>query len=236
IGGNFVDDHEARAGTFFGSGMLLLIAGLAVLSAWMRGARHRGITGRGTGAVGRLGVRNASRHPSRSLLTAGLLAAAAFLLVGVESFRREPDKDYLRKEGGSGGYALLAESDLPIFQDLNSEAGRKEMLDKLEVRWNQEPGQSAQSVQDRLARAATVLRELDIVAFRVHRGDDASCLNLYQPRRPTLLGVPDRLIEEGGFSFASTPGGTANPWQLLKAAGDEVPVLGEQNTVTWMLK
>lgn len=236
IAGNFVQDHEARAGTFFGSGMLLLTAGLGGLSAWMRGSRHSTVSGRGSGAVARLGVRNASRHPSRSLLTAGLLGAAAFLLVGVESFRREPGKDYLRKEGGSGGFALLAESDLPIYQDLNSEAGRAEMLNKLEVRWNQEPGQTAKDVQTRLARASSLLSQLDIVAFRVHRGDDASCLNLYQPRRPTVMSVPDRLIADSGFSFSAAISDKGNPWQTLKAKGDEVPVIGEQNTVTWMLK
>jgi ABC-type antimicrobial peptide transport system permease subunit len=236
IGGNFVSDHEARAGTFFGSGMLLLTAGLAALSAWMRGSRHSTVSGRGAGAVGRLGVRNASRHPVRSLLTAGLLGAAAFLLVGVESFRREPGQDYLRKEGGSGGYALIAESDLPIFQDLNSEAGRNEMLSKLEVRWNQEPNQTAEAIRDRLDRASVLLAQLDIVAFRVHRGDDASCLNLYQPRTPTLMSVPDRLINDGGFSFSSALSDKTNPWQTLRAAGDDIPVIGEQNTVTWMLK
>src|SRR5438093_13414900 len=116
--------------------MLLLTAGLAGLSAWMRGSRHSTVSGQGTRAVARLGIRNAGRHPSRSLLTAGLLGAAAFLLVGVESFRREPGKDYLRKEGGSGGYNLLAECDTPIFLDLNTEAGREEILNKLETRWN----------------------------------------------------------------------------------------------------
>ena len=31
---------------------------------------------------------------------------------------------------------------------------------------------------------------MKVVAFRVQAGDDASCLNLYQPLRPRLLGVP----------------------------------------------
>src|SRR5262249_26219239 len=75
--GFFVRDPEAQAGSFFGSGMLLLAAGLAALTMWMRGTRHATVSGHGAGAVARLGVRNAARHPVRSLLTAGLLASAA---------------------------------------------------------------------------------------------------------------------------------------------------------------
>ena len=54
------------------------------------------------------------------------------------------------------------------------------------------------------------------VPFRVRAGDDASCLNLYEPRRPRMLGVPAALIERGGFQFADTDAKTdgerATPW------------------------
>ena len=61
----------------------------------------------------------------RSLLTAGLLASSAFLLVAVESFRRTAGADFLDKNAGSGGYSLIAESDVPIYQDLNSDKGHR---------------------------------------------------------------------------------------------------------------
>lgn len=234
----FVPGHEAQAGTFFGGGMLLLTAGLAVLSAWMRGARHRSFTG-GTVAVGRLGVRNASRHPARSLLTAGLLASAAFLLVGVEPFRRQPGQDFLSKDAGSGGFALLAESDLPLFVDLNSEAGRRDVLDKLELRWA-EMKLSQSEIRSRRLDAAAVLDKIEVVAFRVREGDDASCLNLYQPRRPKIIGVPNALIDAGGFAFASMvqSSSDSNGWVRLRDNSDRepIPVIGEKNTVAWMLK
>src|SRR5262249_43929945 len=117
--GPFVHDSEIRAMTFFGSGFLLLIAALAAAWAWMRSTRHGRAGGHGGAARARLGIRNAARHPVRSLLTAGLLAAAAFLLVAVESFRRHADDDFLQKNSGSGGFSLLAESDVPVYQDLN---------------------------------------------------------------------------------------------------------------------
>ena len=46
---------------------------------WMRSTRSRTVEGHGLWSVARLGIRNAARHPGRSLLTAGLLASAAFL-------------------------------------------------------------------------------------------------------------------------------------------------------------
>ena len=240
-GGWFVRDHEAQAGTFFGSGLLLLVAGLAGLLVWMRRSRHATVAGHGAAAVGRLGIRNAARHPSRSLLTAGLLASAAFLLVGVESFRRSAGADFLDKNAGSGGFALLGESDLPIFLDLNDPKAREEVLDNLERRLTQ-PAQgkqplSAKEVEQKRAAAGKLLKEMTFYPFRVRAGDDASCLNLYQPRRPRILGAPDRLIDEGGFSFAAASRKLGNPWLLLREdASSGVPVFGESNTVEWMLK
>jgi ABC-type antimicrobial peptide transport system permease subunit len=217
--GPFVHDSEMRAMTFFGSGFLLLIAALAAVWAWMRSTRHGQVGGHGGVALARLGARNAARHPVRSLLTAGLLAAAAFLLVAVESFRRHADDDFLSPTSGSGGYSLLAESDVPIYQDLNSKKGRQDLSDALDA-----------------------LQDVSFEQFRVRAGDDASCLNLYQPRKPRLLGVPRSLINAGGFRFADSladnPKERHNPWLLLNRTFDDgaVPVIGEANTVKWMLK
>lgn len=102
-------DFQAMA--FFGGGALLLMAGLAGLSRWLKSTKHREVR-----SLPKLGVRNASRNPTRSLLTAALLASAAFLLVAVESFRREPGRDFSQKTGGSGGFNLIGESDVPLYE------------------------------------------------------------------------------------------------------------------------
>jgi putative ABC transport system permease protein len=207
-----VPGSEAQAGSFFSSGALLLTAALAALAGWLRSARLRPVEGGGWWAVARLGIRNAARHPGRSLLTAGLLASVAFLLVAIESFRRHAQAE-TGINAPDGGFALLAESDLPIVDPegvLRTYAAKSE--DNREL-----------------------LKETRIVAFRVRPGDDASCLNLYQPRRPRILGVPATLIERGGFRFAAAPPG-ANPWQTLELPGKGVPAFGEQNTVLWQLK
>jgi ABC-type antimicrobial peptide transport system permease subunit len=237
VGGLFVRDAEARAGTFFGSGALLLTAALAAVWLWMRSSRHTPVTGTGPAALIRLGARNAARNPLRSLLTAALLASAAFLLVAVESFRRQPEADFLDKNSGSGGFALLVETDLPLYQLPNRE-GWGDFADALARLYQRDQATKDQ----RLAEAKALLDRVTFEPFRLKEGDDASCLNLYQPGRPRLLGAPASLIDRGGFRFAGTEAQTpeekANPWLLLRADRWEgaVPVFGEENTVVWILK
>jgi ABC-type lipoprotein release transport system permease subunit len=229
-----VHDPEMRAMTFFGSGSLLLTACLVAVAAWMRGTRHRTVSGHGWWSVARLGIRNAARNPGRSLLTCGLLAAAAFLLVAVEAFRRRADIDVYDLRGPSGGFSLVAESDLPVYLDLNSEDGRTQVLRHLEQAY-QDQKLSEDEIKQRLKSAEELLEQTQFFALRVHAGDDVSCLNLYQPRQPRLLGVPESLINRGGFLFAATDRPTTNPWLLLHA-GKLTNALGEKNTVEWILK
>ncbi len=237
VAGPSIKDHEAQAGSFFGSGSLLLTASLAALWGWMRGTRHRPVEGGGWWGVARLGVRNAARHPSRSLLTAGLLASAAFLLVAVEAFRRHAEAGAQGKDSGSGGFALLAESDIPIFQDLNSDDFREDLRGKLEIRYREALRGDNRRAQQQAADDVQLLRQVTVFPFRVRAGDDASCLNLYQPRRPRLLGVPEALIERGGFQFAAVEGAkSGDPWRVLESADEPVPVFGENNTVIWQLR
>jgi ABC-type antimicrobial peptide transport system permease subunit len=218
-----VHDHEMRAMTFFGSGALLLTACLAAVSGWMRSTRHRTVGGGGVWGVGRLGVRNAARYPARSLLTAGLLASAAFLVVAVDAFHRSADA------GADGGFALVAESDLPLFLDLNSDDGRKQVRENL-LRVFQDEGKDATDAKRHADQAEELLKQTKVFAFRVHAGDDASCLNLYKPQQPRLLGVPDAFT-----NAALKDAEQANPWLALRQPG-EPPALGEKNTVEWMLK
>jgi ABC-type lipoprotein release transport system permease subunit len=220
-GGFTLNDQEARASTFLLGGALFLTAGLAGIHRWMLTARPESIGGHGNRAVARLGVRNAARNPMRSLLTAGLLASATFLIIAVGSFYRDPGRRFLDLHGGSGGFTLLAESDVPIYQDLNSAKGKDEL-----------------NFSDRVAQE---LEGIAFFPFRVHQGEDASCLNLYQPKSPRVLGVPSSLIQRGGFEFKATMAGSAetraNPWLLLEQPqpDGEIPVIGEANSSEWVL-
>jgi hypothetical protein len=238
VGGVFVRNVEARAGSFFGGGALLLAASLMAVWGWLKRPTREPVHPGDPTAVARLGVRNAARNPVRSLLTAALLASAAFLLVAVESFRRSPEADFLDRSGGSGGFALVAETDLPLYQAPASPEGRQDLLDALDRAYRSDPETKAA----RLAAARELLDATTILPLRLRAGDDASCLNLYQPGRPRILGAPKALIERGGFHFAGTEARSAedkaNPWRLLDAVPEDgtVPVFGEAHSVQWMLK
>jgi putative ABC transport system permease protein len=233
----FIADHEMQAFSFFSSGSLLLTACLAGVWAWMGSTRGGSITGRGWLSVGLLGIRNSGRYRARSLLTAGLLASATFLIVAVESFRREAQVQEYDRNSPSGGFALLAESDLPLILDLNTEEGKADILEKLELQY-QDQGLDNEEIKKKLEQARGLLNDpkFHVVSMRLRQGDDASCLNLYKPNSPRILGVPKELIERGGFRFAGTQKEVANPWELLEADTSPMPAFGEKNTVTWIFQ
>jgi ABC-type antimicrobial peptide transport system permease subunit len=219
--GALTADHEIQASCFFGSGILVLTALVIAFAARLRSGRHDSLIRQGMFAVPRLGMRNAARHRLRSLLTVILLGTASFLVVAVECFHREADQHFYEKTGGSGGFSLLGESDIPLFQDLNDGKAREQLLPQ--------------------ASQVRALQGVGFIPFRVRAGDDASCLNLYQPTRPRLLGAPSALVRRGGFQFAAAETDEqtrSNPWQLLdrKLEDGSIPVFGEANTVKWMLK
>ncbi len=88
---------------------------------------------------------------------------------------------------------------------------------------------------------SNTLQNMEVFLSRSRPGDDASCLNLYKPLQPTLLGVSKKMILRGGFSFqqtiARTPEQSENPWLLLEAemSDEAIPVFGDANSVKWIL-
>jgi putative ABC transport system permease protein len=236
--GGFVGNPDYRAMSFFGGGAMLLAAALAGVWLWMKRTRHAELNGRGVPALARLGARNAARNPGRSLLTAALIAAAAFLLVAVESFRREPGRAFAEKTGGSGGFAVVAEADVPLYQSFDAGPGRADLEKQLRDAY------AGKTEDPRYAAAAAELAAVEpggVFPLRLKGGDDASCMNLYQATRPRVLGVPESLVARGGFHFyqteAETPEERANPWLLLNRTYPDgaVPVFAENNTAVWML-
>jgi putative ABC transport system permease protein len=190
----------AQAGAFMGCGALLLTALILLLRRSLAAARFGSLVTQGPGRIATLAVRNAGRNPGRSTLTISLVAAAAFLIVAVSAFRLGPPGTYLKKSSGTGGFALLARSDLPILPDLNTDDGQ------IDLNFSQ-----AQRKQ---------LKAIHTYPLRYRPGDDSSCLNLYQTTKPQVLGVTEALIERGGFDWAAAAAETdaerANPWLLLR--------------------
>ncbi|MCI0485422.1 MAG: FtsX-like permease family protein [Blastocatellia bacterium] len=209
-----------QAAGFFGAGTSLLVALLCYEWVWLRRSKKKVLQGSGFWPVVRLGFRNATYRPGRSVLCIALIASAAFIIVAVDAFRRE-GADERDKKSGTGGFPLLAESILPLLHDPNTAEGR----DALNL----------------FSSDQSLLEGAKFWRFRVRPGDDASCLNLYQPRNPRVLAPTDDFIKSGRFAFQDSAAETAeekeNPWLLLdKDMGDgAIPVIADANSMTYVL-
>jgi hypothetical protein len=234
LAGHF--SEEVRAGMFFAAGAIALGSLLMLVWLRLRAGRTGPAVAAGGGNLARMALRNAARNPGRSTLTIGLVAAASFLIVAVSAFRLDPTEQTPTLHSGNGGFSLAAESDQPIFDNPDTSEGRQAL--------------GFSEADDKLLNGATIF------SLRVRAGDDASCLNLYRPQQPRILGVPPRFIERDGFAWADVPAHVDNPWQLLDAgpkivvqpsrlppdAGETpapqsppVPVILEKNTANYSL-
>ena len=160
-----------------------------------------------------LGLLNSTRKPSRSTLCTSLVACATFVIVAAGAHRQVEWSD----DPGTGGFSLIAEAEIPLHQDLNSADGRFEL------------------------GLSTDLGIARFFPFRVLPGDDVSCLNLYLPQTPRVLGAPAEFIQRGGLPFQQTlpltPDERANPYRLLERdlGPGVIPAIGDFNSAQWIL-
>jgi ABC-type antimicrobial peptide transport system permease subunit len=213
-----ITKDAANPGAFFGAGSLLLISGLALVATWLARLERLKLSAQLT--LNGLGVRGCVRRRKRSLASIALLASGCFVIIAIGVFRLDANQDSARHTSGTGGFAYFGESTLPVIQDLNTAGGREFF------------GLSSNS-----------LAGVEVVAFRVHDGDDASCLNLNRAQKPRLLGLkPDILL--GRFTFSAVAKGLDRKkgWSLLdqtlgsgSSSLDEIPAIGDANSIEWAL-
>jgi putative ABC transport system permease protein len=199
------------SGAFFGAGAALLAAGLSACAWAYRRPVRAVVRGAGWWPVSRLGLRSATYRPGRSVLAIGVVAAATFILIAVDAFRRDaPLENDL--QSGTGGYELFVESLLPAVHDPETSAGQQ-------------------------ALNLTNLDGVSIERFRLRPGDDASCLNLYQPQDPRILGVSDRFVDAGRFAFHAAIDDRNNAWSLLREVHPDgsIPVIADITSMTYVL-
>jgi ABC-type antimicrobial peptide transport system permease subunit len=163
------------------------------------------------------------------LLIAALLAVAAWLharghaaldspvMLGVRSVAYRPGRtilsialiasaifvivslDAFQQQGSTRdfeGYPLMAESVLPLIHNPATPEGR----DALNI---------------------PKLDGVEIVAFRLRPGDDASCLNLYQPRNPAILAPPESFLRW--------------PELFVGLRGGAIPAIADANSMEYVL-
>jgi hypothetical protein len=117
---------------------------------------------------------------------------------------------------------LLADSLLPLVKDPNSREGQEDL-----------------NLRD--DNPESPLTALSFTRFRVKPGDDASCLNLYQPRNPKIIAPTSDFIQSNRFAFQSSLASNSqeneNPWLLLNRdfADGAVPVIADANSLTYVL-
>lgn len=142
-------------------------------------------------------LKNAARQPSRSSNCVMTISLACCIIVAVGANRHDapPETEY----------AFVAESSLPLHHSLNTPDGRSEL--------------GFEEQESELLSASVIL------PFRVLPGEDVSCLNLYQPQKPQILGATESMLEEV-------------PWKNLKLQNFEderIPAIGDDKSLRWIL-
>ena len=109
----------------------------------------------------RFAIKNAARQPQRSKISVTTVSLACCIIVAVGANRHDapPETEY----------AFVAESALPVHHSLRTSEGRFEL-----------------SFSD---AASELISASEVIPFRVLPGEDVSCLNLYQPQKPQILGA-----------------------------------------------
>lgn len=206
VGLSFTMEGGGQAGAFFGAGFLLLVAAGAAAAAllrWIAGwPAARALT------IGRLAIRNTTSRRGRSLAVVILLAAGVFLVIAVGANRKSASSRIDEPRGPAGGFNLIAESTLPVYQDIT---------------------------RDDDGQPEPTLAGATVVPFRVASGDDASCLNLNRAATPRLIGVDVSRLK-GRFTLIDSVNEAS--WYLLTEAEREpgvVPAIADQPTAAWGL-
>ena len=145
----------------------------------------------------RFAIRNAARQPGRSKTCVTTISIACCIIVAVGANRHDapPETEY----------AFVAESALPLHHPLNTPDGRFEL-----------------GFSD---KASELLSASEVIPFRVLPGEDVSCLNLYQPQKPQILGASDAMIGR-------------DPWAGLYLSATEsgkIPAIGDEKSLRWIL-
>ena len=150
----------------------------------------------------RFTLKNAARQPGRSTTCVKTVSLACCIIVAVGANRHDAPPET--------AYAFVAESALPLHHSLNTADG------KFELGFSEKDSE--------------LLSKSEIFPFRVLPGEDVSCLNLYQPQKPQILGAPDTI------TFSSVRNELR--WRTLTLKNFEegrAPAIGDENSLRWIL-
>ncbi len=142
-------------------------------------------------------LKNSARQPTRSRTCVATISLACCIIVAVGANRQESTPE--------SEFAFIAESSLPLHHSLNTADGR------FELGFDEEESE--------------VLSKSVIYPFRVLPGEDVSCLNLYRPEKPQIIGASSSLLSD-------------DTWKHLrefKSVNGRIPAIGDENSLRWIL-
>lgn len=145
----------------------------------------------------RFAIKNAARQPGRSATCVTTVSLACCIIVAVGANRHDASPET--------EYAFVAESALPLHHSLNTPDGRFEL---------------GFSEKD-----SDLLNASEVFPFRVLPGEDVSCLNLYQPQKPQVLGASGTLLRRPPW----------NRLELVSLGEGKIPAIGDDNSLRWIL-
>ncbi len=197
-------------GVFFALGVATLALSLAALNHVLADRHSEGALT----SIWGLAIRNAASARSRSVLLAGLFASACFAVVATSANK----VDFLRSDptavpSGSGGFALMATSSVPVNYDFGKPAGRERL------------GFPAEDER--------IFEGVGVVTLLATTGEDISCLNIAHPNQPRLLGIDPADVPENSFRMTSRKG----TWSVLNRnnGNGTYPAVADAASVKWSL-
>ena len=149
----------------------------------------------------------------QAILSFFALAIGVFIVFSV-GLNRQSFADSSQLRTGTGGYSLWCESTVPIYHNLETQAGKEKLS------------------------LTTLPADVEILQCLRYGADDASCLNLNKVVTPTVLGVDmdalassDFQIEQNIYSLDRD-----DVFQRVKTADNNVyPALVDATVLTWSL-
>jgi putative ABC transport system permease protein len=213
----FASSEILNAELLMSSGGLLMIACFAAFYYFLIIKDEKNSTS--VPSLIELAIKNAARNKGRSLTIIVLLALGCFSVMITGANRKTFVDTESSSQSGTGAYKYWIETTLPVLNDINTDEGKEKL------------GLAGDSL----------INTADFVQFRSLAGDDASCLNLNQVKRPRVLGFQaDKFDKRAAFSFAKLDDAVDknHPWLALNQdfGTDVIPAYADQTVIVWGLK
>ena len=206
---------------FFVAATLFLIGILSLFLILITASAKKSFTAKnnhffGASNLFAFALKNIGRNVKRSFTVVILLALGTFTIIVTGSNRQTFVGGENNRNSGTGGFLFWVETSIPIIYDLNSKEGKE----KYGIE-NEE-----------------ILNDVTFVQFFNLQGDDASCLNLHQVKKPQILGIEAvEFDKRSAFSFAKLLTPSENPWlELNKKYPDNlIPAFADMTVIQWGL-